>query len=54
VVYDPDREYYGNYVPSIIPDRYDAFVFIDESRALHPIKTLTKSDITPETYPWGI
>ncbi|MCF8345258.1 MAG: erythromycin esterase family protein [Bacteroidales bacterium] len=54
VVYDPDREYYGNYVPSIIPDRYDAFVFIDDSQALHPIKTATKSNMTPETYPWGI
>jgi erythromycin esterase-like protein len=37
VVYDPANER-GNYVPSIIPNRYNAFVFIDKTRALRPIK----------------
>ena len=38
VVYDPDHEARGNYVPSKISKRYDAFVFIDETRALKPLK----------------
>jgi erythromycin esterase-like protein len=38
VVYDPRRERFGNYVPSVISDRYDAFVFYDESKALRPIE----------------
>src|SRR5207249_1215928 len=35
VVYHPQFEAYGNYVPTIIPERYDAFLFIDETKALH-------------------
>lgn len=37
VVYHPDFEH-GNYVPSILPDRYDAFIYVDQSRALEPFK----------------
>jgi erythromycin esterase len=36
VVYDPGSEQ-GNYVPSVMPERYDAFIFIDETSALHPL-----------------
>jgi erythromycin esterase-like protein len=34
VVYNPDYERFGNYVPTVVPRRYDAFLFVDESRAL--------------------
>lgn len=54
VVYHPERERMGNYVPSKIPERYDAFLFIDETRALHPIITRADKDLVPETYPWGL
>ncbi|WP_430039469.1 erythromycin esterase family protein [Peribacillus simplex] len=37
VVYRPEYEQYGNYVPSVMSDRYDAFVYIDETQALHPL-----------------
>ena len=37
VVYNPEYEAYGNYVPSIIGDRYDAFIFIDETSAITPL-----------------
>ncbi|OMP68115.1 erythromycin esterase family protein [Domibacillus epiphyticus] len=37
VVYNPEMERYGNYVPSRLSDRYDAFIHIDETRALSPI-----------------
>ncbi len=36
VAYNPGSEQ-GNYVPSILPERYDAFVFIDRTTALHPL-----------------
>ena len=36
VEYDPASDF-GNYVPSILPERYDAFIFIDETTALHPL-----------------
>lgn len=38
VVYNPDFEAYGNYVPSKIGSRYDAFIYIDETSALSPIQ----------------
>lgn len=54
VVYHPERERYGNYVPSIIPERYDAFIYLDKTQALHPIKITEKSQKIPETYPWNV
>ncbi len=37
VVYHPERERLGNYVPTILPRRYDAFLFFAETRALRPL-----------------
>lgn len=37
VVYNPDFEAYGNYVPSKIGSRYDAFIYIDKTNAISPI-----------------
>jgi erythromycin esterase-like protein len=39
VVYNPNFETYGNYVPSKIGNRYDAFIYIDQTNALSPLKT---------------
>jgi erythromycin esterase-like protein len=52
VVYHPEYEW-GNYVPSNLPRRYDAFLFIDETEALHPLHIRPEGDQPPETYPWG-
>ncbi|MDN7243194.1 erythromycin esterase family protein [Planococcus sp. N028] len=38
VVYNPEFEAYGNYVPSKISQRYDAFIFIDQTTALTPLE----------------
>ena len=54
VVYDPGNEKYGNYVSSILPQRYDAFIFIDETNALHPMHIKPGGHKTPETYPFGL
>ncbi|MER7499334.1 erythromycin esterase family protein [Nonomuraea pusilla] len=51
VVYDPDRERWGNYVPTVLSRRYDAFVWLDETRALHPLHGEPSGDQEPETYP---
>ncbi|MEV6694198.1 erythromycin esterase family protein [Micromonospora sp. NPDC051196] len=53
VVYDPSFESWGNYVPTRLGQRYDAFIWCDETTALHPLPALT----TPgemETYPAGV
>jgi erythromycin esterase len=54
VVYDPDRERYGNYVPTVMSSRYDAFIFIDRTQALHPLNTRESNVKIPETYPFGV
>jgi erythromycin esterase-like protein len=54
VVYRPELEEFGNYVPTVLPLRYDAFLFIDETRALQPIGTAVDLARIPETFPSGM
>ncbi|GEO09107.1 erythromycin esterase family protein [Segetibacter aerophilus] len=54
VVYRPEYERYGNYVPSVLPDRYDAFTYIDKTQALHPLHIHPNAITVPETYPFGV
>ena len=53
VVYNPEQES-GNYVPSDMVERYDAFIYIDQTQALHPLKFKPRGKLTPDTYPFGI
>lgn len=54
VVYDPRTEHWGNYVPTILPRRYDAFLFIEETKAVDPLHIRPeKNPDLPETYPTG-
>ncbi|MFD2516780.1 erythromycin esterase family protein [Salinimicrobium flavum] len=53
VVYDPHRER-GNYVQSIMSQRYDAFLYIDKTKGLHPLHLTPDGHLTPDTYPFGI
>jgi erythromycin esterase-like protein len=53
VVYRPLYERYGNYVPSLLAQRYDAFIFIDRTRALHPLQLHPHTHQMPDTYPFG-
>jgi erythromycin esterase len=54
VVYNPVYEKYGNYVRSIIPQRYDAFIYLDKTKALMPFHLHVDSHKMPETYPFGV
>lgn len=55
VVYQPGFERFGNYVPTRLSQRYDAFSFIAETQALHPLHLQEeKEPEVPETYPWGL
>ncbi|WP_226668063.1 erythromycin esterase family protein [Metabacillus litoralis] len=38
VVYNPQYEQYGNYVPSVMSERYDAFIYINNTKALQPLE----------------
>lgn len=55
VVYDPGRELQGNYVPTVLPLRYDAFLHFATTRALSPLHAAGTSEAEPpETFPWGV
>ncbi len=53
VVYHPHYEKIGNYVPSILPERYDAFIYIDTSEGVHAMDVYVDKSQLPETYPWA-
>lgn len=53
VVYQPAIERFGNYVPSSLERRYDAFFFVDRSRALEPLVLGFEREEIPETWPAG-
>lgn len=54
VVYNPAYEQYGNYVPTILPLRYDAFIYLNETKALYPLHMQPQGHKVPETYPFGV
>ena len=54
VVYNPRQERFGNYVPTVIPKRYDHFVFFANSQALHNINIKEDTTKLPDTYPHGL
>jgi erythromycin esterase len=56
VVYHPEYERFGNYVPTVLPRRYDAFVYLDQTQALHPLHEVhaREDSEVPETYPTGV
>lgn len=51
VVYDPAHERWGNYVPTVLSRRYDAFCFFRETKALTPLPTRPVRGEIPETWP---
>ncbi len=54
VVYHPDLEQYGNYVPTKLSERYDAYIYIDKTTALTPLSPEHADNQVPETYPTGV
>jgi erythromycin esterase len=54
VVYHPEREQWGNYVPTVLGDRYDAFLWFDETDAVHPLHARQGIIAEAETYPSGV
>jgi hypothetical protein len=54
VVYDPRRDPIGNWVPTVMGRRYDAFLSFDDTEALHPLHLEPAvSTFELETYPWA-
>jgi erythromycin esterase-like protein len=55
VVYHPEYESLGNYAPTVLPLRYDAFLYFDRAEALRPLHMpVEAAREVPETYPSGV
>jgi erythromycin esterase-like protein len=54
VVYRPERERWGNYVPTVLGERYDAFLWFDETAALRPLPARSGDAREAETFPSGV
>lgn len=54
VLYNPAYDRSQNYVPTILPMRYDAFIYLDRTTALYPLHLAPRGHNTPETYPFGM
>lgn len=54
VVYHPEAERWGNYVPSVLGRRYDAFLWFRRTTALRPLPGATAAGGEPETWPSGV
>ncbi|GIH91703.1 erythromycin esterase family protein [Planobispora siamensis] len=54
VVYHPERERWGNYVPTALGRRYDAFIWLDRTEAVHPLHEEPSDEKEMETYPSAV
>lgn len=50
VTYDPRFESF-NYVPTVLPRRYDAFIYLEKTEALHPLHLDPPRGGPPQPYP---
>jgi erythromycin esterase-like protein len=53
VVYHPERDAV-QYVPTVLGERYDAFLWFDQSRGVLPLRTRPSGVLEPETFPTGV
>jgi erythromycin esterase len=53
VVYRPEAERWGNYVPTVLGRRYDAFLWFDETRAVTPLAGISTHGDELESWPFG-
>ena len=54
VVYSAERERWGNYVPTVLGDRYDAFLWFEDTRPLRPLHREVPSDEEAQTWPFAV
>lgn len=53
VIYRPETELQSHYYQTSLPDQFDTWIWIDETRALEPIPVRRETGL-PETYPFGV
>jgi erythromycin esterase-like protein len=56
VIYRPETELMSHYSDVQLPQQFDAYVWLDETRAVTPLPTVRRQDApeTEETWPFGL
>jgi erythromycin esterase len=55
VVYHPGSDRASSYVPTRLEERYDAFIALEQTHALHPLHIDPRAGgEPPDTYPWSV
>jgi erythromycin esterase-like protein len=56
VIYRPETERWSHYFEACLPEQFDAFIHLDETRALEPLERTSEwqQGELPETYPEGL
>ncbi|MDP9465955.1 MAG: erythromycin esterase family protein [Actinomycetota bacterium] len=54
VVYAPEREAWGNYVPTVLGERYDAFLWFERTNPLAPLHGEPEGGGEEQTWPWAL
>jgi erythromycin esterase-like protein len=55
VIYRPETERISHYFEARLPDRFDALLHFDETRALTPLDVSAAWEAgEPETFPFGV
>ena len=54
VVYAPEREAWGNYVPTVLGRRYDAFLWFEQTRPLRPLHLEPEATGEEQTWPFAV
>ncbi|HZY67620.1 MAG TPA: erythromycin esterase family protein, partial [Devosia sp.] len=53
VIYRPETERQSHYFDAVLPEQFDAYVWLEETTAVTPIAADTPQG-TPETFPSGL
>ncbi|WP_167364382.1 erythromycin esterase family protein [Streptomyces regalis] len=54
VVYRPQFERVGHYVPTVLAQRHDAFCYLDSTHALTPLHPLSAERLEEQAWPVGV
>jgi protein-L-isoaspartate(D-aspartate) O-methyltransferase len=53
VIYRPESELQSHYIPAVLPEQFDSWIWFDETTAVTPLP-VTPERGRPDTYPFGV
>jgi protein-L-isoaspartate(D-aspartate) O-methyltransferase len=54
VIYRPDTELMSHYFHASLPRQFDEYVWLDETKAVTPLRRIPLEAGPPETFPFGV